>query len=75
MRRCWLNTDRHLQPLGQAVNRTLTFRGRAARIAALAATGGFLFQAVGCATGLTPVFLSFVESALLSLLLGGLAFP
>lgn len=75
MRCSWRNSGLPHLPPQQAVNRARTNSGRAARIAALAATGGLLFQAVGCATGLTPVFLSFVESALLSLLLGGLALP
>ncbi len=41
------------------------------RLAVLALTGGFMLQVTGCVAGLAPVFASFVESTLLSLLLGG----
>jgi hypothetical protein len=42
----------------------------AARLAALASSGGVLFQLTGCASGLAPVLVSFAESAALSYLLG-----
>jgi len=45
------------------------------RTLGLFATGGLLMQVTGCATGVLPVFLSFVESTVLSLLFGGLAIP
>jgi hypothetical protein len=45
------------------------------RLLAVAFGGGCLLQLVGCATGLIPTALSFVESAILSALLGGLAAP
>lgn len=40
------------------------------RMAMLAATGGVLLQLAGCASGLSPVLVSFAESAVLSFLLG-----
>lgn len=75
MRRGLLHHERPSQPSSGESDRTHDSWGRIARIATLAASGGFVFQAVGCATGLTPVFLSLVESAILSLLLSGLAVP
>lgn len=42
------------------------------RVLALGLTGGSLVQFLGCATGILPVILSLGESAILSLLLGGL---
>jgi len=42
---------------------------------AVCATGGMLLQATGCATGLLPVLLSVVESAIISQLFGGIAGP
>lgn len=45
------------------------------RLIALAVSGGCLVQLVGCTTGLIPVALSFVESAMLSGLLSGLTSP
>ena len=44
-----------------------------ARVIALVCVGGSLFQLVGCAAGLAPVYLSLAESALLSLLLSQFA--
>ena len=46
---------------------------RLIRFATLALTGGCLLQFTGCSTGLLPIILSFAESAVLSLLLGGVA--
>lgn len=37
---------------------------------ALVATGGCLLQLTGCASGLAPVLISFIESAVLGSLLG-----
>ncbi|MCH8253260.1 MAG: hypothetical protein IID36_12485 [Planctomycetes bacterium] len=48
---------------------------RLSRFAALAVTGGFLLQIVGCSASLAPIFLSLAESAILSSLLGGLTTP
>lgn len=44
-------------------------------VMALLFTGGCLLQVTGCVTGLAPVYLSLVESAVLSLLLGVPASP
>ena len=48
-------------------------RRRLARFVALAFVGGNLVQIAGCAAGLAPIVASFLESAVLSLLLGQLA--
>ncbi|MHC5110579.1 MAG: hypothetical protein ACYTHJ_11970 [Planctomycetota bacterium] len=50
----------------------MTDRKRFRKFAAIAAVGGLVFQVTGCAAGLVPVFLSFVESSLITALLGGL---
>lgn len=45
---------------------------RIVRTVTIILTGGCLLQFVGCASGLVPVVLSFVESALFTSLLGGI---
>ena len=45
------------------------------RFLLLMATGGCLFQAVGCASGVLPVFFSFVESAVFTAWLTQLPLP
>lgn len=47
-------------------------RGRWLRVLALGFAGGSVLQFLGCATGVLPILLSLGESAILSLLLGGL---
>jgi hypothetical protein len=47
---------------------------RVARFAALAVTGGLVFQTTGCAAGLSPVILSVLESLVVEWILSA-AFP
>jgi hypothetical protein len=42
------------------------------RLAALVVSGGCLMQLVGCLSGLVPVYVSFAESAALSILISQL---
>jgi len=50
-------------------------RRRTIRLAAVLVAGGVVMQLAGCAAGLAPVFLSFVESTVLRALLSPIAFP
>jgi hypothetical protein len=43
---------------------------RTIRLLALGLAGGSLFQVAGCVSGITPVVLSFFESAAISYLVG-----
>lgn len=45
------------------------------RLAALAVTGGCLFQLVGCASGFAPIVLSITESLLFQSVLGRFVAP
>lgn len=58
----------------KAVRFTASRGRRVVKFAALAATGGLVFQTTGCAAGLSPVFLSVLESLVIEWILGA-AFP
>lgn len=50
-------------------------RRQPGRLFAVIASGGCLLQAGGCISGLAPIYLSIVESTLLSMLLETLVAP
>jgi len=54
---------------------SLTCRQRMLRLTAVILAGGTVVQLAGCATGLAPVFLSFLESTALRALLAPIVSP